>query len=60
MALQLRRGTNAERGAITPALGELVYVTDYVAAGVALFIGDGTTVGGNPAGASIKFYRYSR
>ena len=53
MALQLRRGTNAERGAITPALGELVYVTDYVAAGVApLFIGDGATVGGNPVGAS--------
>ena len=53
MALQLRRGTNAERGAITPALGELVYVTDYVAAGGApLFIGDGTTVGGNPVGAS--------
>ena len=47
MALQLRRGTNAERGAITPALGELVYVTDYVAAGVApLFIGDGVTVAG--------------
>ena len=53
MALQLRRGTNAERGAITPALGELVYVTDYSTAGVApLFIGDGVTVGGNPVGAS--------
>ena len=53
MALQLRRGTNAERQAITPALGELVYVTDYVAAGVApLFIGDGATVGGAPVGAS--------
>ena len=38
MALQLRRGTNAERGAITIALGELVYVTDYVAAGVASFL----------------------
>lgn len=53
MALQLRRGTNAERGAITPALGELVYVTDYTTAGVApLFVGDGVTVGGSPVGAS--------
>ena len=53
MALQLRRGTNAERGAITPALGEIVYVTDYSTAGVApLFVGDGVTVGGNPVGAS--------
>lgn len=53
MALQLRRGTNAERLAITPALGEVIYVTDYDSAGVApLFVGDGTTVGGNPVGAS--------
>lgn len=53
MALQLRRGTNAERLAITPALGELIFVTDYSSAAVApLFVGDGTTVGGNPVGAS--------
>lgn len=55
MALQLRRGTNAERLALAnpPALGELIYVTDYSTAGVApLFIGDGTTPGGNPVGAS--------
>lgn len=55
MALQLRRGTNAERLALItpPALGELIYVTDYVAAGVApLFVGDGTTPHGNPVGAS--------
>ena len=53
MALQLRRGTNAERLAITPALGELIFVTDYSSEAVApLFVGDGTTVGGNPVGAS--------
>jgi len=53
MALQLRRGTNAERLAITPVLGELIFVTDYSSEAVApLFVGDGTTVGGNPVGAS--------
>ena len=47
MALQLRRGTNAERLAITPAVGELIYVTNATAAGVpALWVGDGTTAGG--------------
>ena len=29
MALQLRRGTNAERLAMTPVNGELIFVTDY-------------------------------
>jgi hypothetical protein len=29
MALQLRRGTNAQRLAMTPLIGELIYVTDY-------------------------------
>jgi hypothetical protein len=43
MALQLRRGTNTERQTITPAEGELVYTTDTKA----LYVGDGTTVGGN-------------
>lgn len=28
MALQVRRGTNAERLGITPLAGELIYVTD--------------------------------
>ena len=42
MALRLRRGTNAERQLITPLQGELIYTTDTKA----LFIGDGTTVGG--------------
>ncbi len=44
MDLRLRRGTNSERGLITPADGELVYTTDTKR----LYIGDGTTVGGNP------------
>ena len=42
MALRLRRGTNAERGLITPKAGELIYTTDTKA----LYIGDGTTIGG--------------
>jgi len=43
MALRLRRGTNAERLAITPAEGELIYTTDTKK----IFTGDGSTVGGN-------------
>jgi hypothetical protein len=42
MSLKLRRGTNAERLAFTPALGELIYTTDTKR----LYAGDGTTVGG--------------
>jgi len=42
MALQVRRGTNAERLGITPLQGELIYVTDTKQ----LYVGDGTTVGG--------------
>jgi hypothetical protein len=42
MALQVRRGTNAERLGITPAEGELLYTTDTKQ----LYIGDGTTAGG--------------
>ena len=47
MALQVRRGTNAERLGITPAIGELIYVTDTKA----LYIGDGSTVGGTTSSA---------
>jgi hypothetical protein len=48
MALRIKRGTNAERLSYTPELGELIYVTDYSSAAVApVFIGDGSTVGGN-------------
>ena len=43
MALRLRRGTDAERLAITPAEGELVYTTDTKK----VYIGDGSTLGGN-------------
>jgi len=47
MALQLRRGTNSQRLAITPANGELIFVTDYASSSVGpLWVGDGTTVGG--------------
>ena len=43
MALQLRRGTDADRLLITPAEGELIYTTDTKK----LYVGDGTTLGGN-------------
>jgi hypothetical protein len=42
MALKLRRGTEANRTSITPAEGELIYVTDTKK----LYSGDGTTAGG--------------
>jgi len=42
MPLQIRRGTDAQRTAITPLTGELIYTTD----GKRLYIGDGTTLGG--------------
>jgi hypothetical protein len=42
MPLRLRRGTNAERQTITPAQGELIYVTDTKR----IWVGDGTTLGG--------------
>lgn len=48
MALKLRRGIEAERLGITPAEGELLYVTDHVTQDVSpLWVGDGTTPGGN-------------
>lgn len=43
MALRLRRGTNADRLTITPEAGEIIYTTDTKK----LFVGDGSTVGGN-------------
>lgn len=42
MALQVRRGTNAERLAVTPLAGELIFTTDTKQ----LYVGDGSTVGG--------------
>lgn len=47
MALQFRRGTDAERLTITPEAGEPIWTTD----SKQLFIGDGTTVGGNQINA---------
>jgi hypothetical protein len=44
MPLQIRRGNNAERQQVTPAVGELIYVTDTKV----IFIGDGVTQGGVP------------
>lgn len=49
MALRLRRGTNAQRQTITPVEGELVFTTDTKQ----LFVGDGTTVGGNSVSAPV-------
>lgn len=43
MALRLRRGTDAQRGTITPAEGELIYTTDTKK----IYAGDGSSVGGN-------------
>jgi len=42
MAFQFRRGTDAQRLTITPVEGEPLYATDTHA----LYVGDGTTVGG--------------
>lgn len=51
MALQIRRGTNAQRLLYTPLAGELVFVTDYVTAGVdPIYVGDGSTLGGSAVG----------
>lgn len=47
MAFRLRRGTNTERQTTVLVQGELIYVTDYLTAGVSpLWIGDGETPGG--------------
>lgn len=50
MALQLRRGSDAERIAITFAEGELVYTTDTKK----IWIGDGTTPGGVNVTAEVE------
>ena len=50
MPLQVRRGTNSQRTALSgvkiPAAGELLFTTDTKL----LYVGDGTTVGGVPVG----------
>lgn len=50
--LKIRRGSDSDRRKITLDIGEIGYVTDPVSR--RLFVGDGSTKGGNPAG--IKFY----
>ncbi len=51
MALQIRRGTNAQRLLYTPLVGELVFVTDYTTADVdPIYVGDGITLGGVAVG----------
>ena len=47
MALQLRRGTDAERKLATFSVGEIIYTTDTKK----VFVGDGTTVGGKFVGS---------
>ena len=44
MPLQFRRGTDAQRTTITPAVGEPIWTTNTNR----LYVGDGTTVGGVP------------
>jgi len=50
--IKIRRGSDTDRKKITLDLGEIGYVTDV--ASRRLFVGDGSTKGGNPAGT--KFY----
>lgn len=51
MALQIRRGTDAQRRLYTPLVGELVFVTDYLTAEVdPIYVGDGVTQGGVAVG----------
>ena len=44
--IQLKRGVEADRSSVTPASGEMLYTTDTKL----VYIGDGTTAGGNPVG----------
>jgi hypothetical protein len=49
MALRLRQGLSSDRTSITPASGELIYTTDTKL----IYVGDGTTPGGNSISAAI-------
>lgn len=48
MSLKIRRGLAADRTSITPSVGEFLYTTDTKQ----VYIGDGTTAGGNPISIS--------
>lgn len=51
MALQIKKGTNEQRTLYTPLVGELLYITDHVQAGVdPIYVGDGITLGGVAVG----------
>lgn len=57
MALRIRRGLEANRTSMTPALveGELAYVTNHISASVSpLWIGDGSTAGGVPVSTVLS------
>lgn len=49
MALKLRQGLSSDRLSITPASGELIYTTDTKE----IYVGDGTTAGGNSISGAI-------
>ena len=49
MALQIRRGPTADRMSYTPVMGELIWDTSTNS----LYIGNGTTAGGLPAGTLV-------
>jgi hypothetical protein len=49
MALKLRQGLASDRLSITPASGELIYTTDTKE----LYVGDGSTAGGNSISGTI-------
>jgi hypothetical protein len=49
MAFRIRRGTDTDRLSITPSEGELLYTTDTGN----IFVGDGTTIGGNLVTTSL-------
>lgn len=49
MSLKIRRGLEADRSGITPAEGEIIYTTDQKR----LFVGDGTTPGGNGVSSPV-------
>jgi hypothetical protein len=48
MPLKIRRGTNTERSSVVLAEGEIAYTTDTQQ----LYVGDGSTLGGNAVGGS--------
>ena len=49
MALKLRQGLSTDRLSITPSSGELIYTTDTKE----IYVGDGTTAGGNSISSAI-------